>query len=43
MVLGKNPPEKKPPPDSKPNPIHNAALNLPLTPHGEPFSGGISS
>ena len=35
-VLGKNTPGKKPPPDSKPNPI----LTLPLTPHGGLFFRG---
>ena len=39
LVLGKNPPGKKPP-DSKRNPIHNLTLSLPLTPHGELFFRG---
>ena len=38
-VLGKNPPGKNPP-DSKPNPIPNLTLILPLTPHGGFFPGG---
>ena len=42
-VLGKNPPRKKAAPlptsDSKPNPIPNLTLTLPLTPHGGLFSG----
>ena len=36
-VLGKNPP------DSKPNPIPNLTLTLPLTLHGGLFSGEIFS
>ena len=39
-VLGKNPPGKKPP-DSKPKPIPNLNLILPLTPHGGLFPGGF--
>ena len=33
----KKSPLKKAPPDSKPNPVPNLTLNLPLTPHGEAF------
>ena len=40
MVLGKNPPGKKPP-DPKPNPVPNLTLTLPLTPHGGIFPGGF--
>ena len=40
MVLGKNPPAKKPP-DSKPNPIPNLTLTLPLAPSRGLFSGGF--
>ena len=36
----KKSPGKKPP-DSKPNPIPNLILTLPLTPHGGLFSEGI--
>ena len=32
LVIGKNPPGKNPP-DSKPNPMPNLILTLPLTPH----------
>ena len=39
-VLGKNPPGKKPP-DSKPNPIPNLNLTLPLTPHRGLFLRGF--
>ena len=42
MALEKIPPEKNPP-DSKPNPIPNLTLTLPLTPHGGLFSRGIFS
>ena len=38
-VLGKIPHEKSPP-DSKPNPIPNLTLTLPLTPHGGAFFRG---
>ena len=36
----KKSPWKKAPPDSKAKPIRNLTLTLPLTPHGELFSGG---
>ena len=42
LVLGKNPPGKSPP-DPKPNPIPNLTLNIPLTPYGGLFPGGIFS
>ena len=39
LVLGKNPPGKKPP-DPKSTTIPNLTLTLPLTPHGGLFWGG---
>ena len=36
--MKKSPPEKGPP-DSKPNPIPNLTLSLPLNPHGGFFPG----
>ena len=42
-ILGKKSTQKKVPPGSKPNPIPNLTLTLPLTPHRGLYSWGIFS